>query len=698
MRTIRNLLFSFSLLAIIPLAATMTSAQTTWVSEVEVQALLRKHRGGFGGIAFNPLLQDRRSLSFYQAEFGWFQDQYDFSLGFGYRQRPTRSFAWGVNAFGDYGLNAQSTSFFQIGVGAELFGPCWIARANGYFPAKLRQLEGTHTVKQAELGGPAAGGIGQNIINTSFSTFDYRRTYAGFDVEVGAMVDLGPGELWGFVKGFYYDAPEVDPVVGPAFTVLYRTKPLPGWGAEVYFGGEWQWDRIHESQGSIVVGVRIPLCTWNFPICGGARQGPWDCWDNINRHMNWDVGRQAGVFNEIERSQVNFPRDIIGLAIFVNNGGTGLANGTQDNATGNTVAVATAAPNLIVLLGDQGDITANFTMVNGQTIAGFGGAPSVTVPVVNGHALKLTALPGQSVLANIKAGGGIGIALPGAAGSPQNLTIQNISIRDATTAISGSGFNHALLIDNVTIENPSISGISLTNIQNSAKIQNSKFNGPLPSQGISVQQTAGIGTVVITKNQFSALAKGVNVGVASGSTLKALISSNTFTNQTTAAVNATLTTGLLPTRIFNNTINSSAAGVILNSAGTGADDSFPALIDQNTFNNTVGASISVVANGTNVGPTNVTATNNTDTRANGNVPYQFQRSGANNPLSVAFTGNKTNSTTPEVTFNNVTNDSTLFNVQNLDKIQGANNGIAPSIPGFPVTNITTPVTPPPPIP
>lgn len=327
-------------------------------------------------------------------------------------------------------------------------------------------------------------------------------------------------------------------------------------------------------------------------------------------------------------------------------------------------------------------------MINGQTIAGFGGQNSVTLRV-QGKPLTITALPGNSCLANLDAVGGVGITLPSTP-SLTNLSIQNIAIINSTTGISGSGFTN-LLVNGVTVIDPGVAAVALSNFNGIAEIKNLRSSGRDSAQGIILQQTNGnfAGTALLTGNTLAGFGTGVNLNVSSNAMLNTSLWNNSLTGHNTAAISGTSATGLLQIAGSENTIEGGGKGILLSGSPDTSSSALLALFDKTIFKNVGPTAINVTANGTNsYGIVAVKVTNSIDMRGNALVPpYLFQQlaSSTGAPLLVSFSGNSTTGTIKQVDFNNASNG--VFKVLDFNEISTSNNGIVPTTSGT-ITNAT----------
>ena len=146
-------------------------------------------RKGGGVSIWWPFHSDGRQILFSQGHTGYYRKRLvALSYGIGYRYLVSTRLGWGANIFADYAHSQTGINYYQGGLGGEIFGPCWIVRANGYLP-RLRQ----RVIER----------IGDVVGTTVVSSSLFENSYGGFDVEGGYSYPICHGEVWGYV-GYYY--------------------------------------------------------------------------------------------------------------------------------------------------------------------------------------------------------------------------------------------------------------------------------------------------------------------------------------------------------------------------------------------------------------------------------------------------------------------------------------------------------------
>lgn len=194
------------------------------------------------GFYYLPDLTEKRWGTYFQVDGAFLENGTQAeTTGIGLRYRDSRlNWVWGVNAFGDVRFT-DITTFFQYGVGFELYTPCFDFHLNGYIPA------GSSTRKSS----PYSYSYGDNFGVTIF-TEEY--LYRGVDALLGRYLGLTSSlTLWGGVGGYYlYDGID-DSIPG------FQLRGELWYRSYLFAGFLYTYDGTFRSRGEGRIGLSIPL-------------------------------------------------------------------------------------------------------------------------------------------------------------------------------------------------------------------------------------------------------------------------------------------------------------------------------------------------------------------------------------------------------------------------------------------------------
>ncbi len=639
----------------------LSFSRYVWETTLGGELDMTNHEGCGELFIFSPVLQSSEGLVFVQLDGGYFRNQYGFCAGLGTRRFIGRKAAWGINGFLDYANSNHSVDHFQLGAGAELLGPCWTIRANGYYPWSKKRLVGTG-IQLGALARNNPGGAGVDIFSADTGLRRFERSYKGFDIEGGAFIDFGPGEVWGYLGYYLYAARGTKVIMGPRLRAEYRSKPFIAWGGEVYAAYEWSYDRLRNTEGMAIFGVRIPIC-WRSRTRNWAQK-------SLCRRMNWNVHRRRGVYVAVERQKTALPNEFLQTLAFAQ-GGAVVATGTQADPTTLANAVATAGANGIVFLLNTNGAMTGLVLGANQTVAGFGDGMSALVPVRGDRSLTITPLAGQT-------------------GRP---TITG------TTTMTTSGI---LFGFNLTGPAAGLLGTAITG----ANINDINFSSAGDNILFTQSGAATNSTILITNSTFtSAGGNGIAIpNTGAGGTTNVLIENNTFTAVSARPIELSSIVAAVPNppttynaRIIGNVVTGGAAAldaIRLRSEYANPGDTFVALVENNTLTPTLGAN-GVTAEGNMSGVLAVTLTNNSANGAGAGTGYNISRgltaggtvctnlSGNTSDMAIGALLDQNTPTLQIVDRDNVAANNTLSNVSipmSAENITAAECPLPPAIP------------------
>ncbi len=509
----------------------LTVAVHAYRPYVEVDGRFFDFRKGGGLNMWVPVRSDGNHLLFSQAHAGyWRKHLVKFSLGGGYRRLVTPNFGAGVNMFFDKGHSDDGTNYYQGGAGAELFGPCWVFRANGYAP-NFR----TSVIR------PEAIVVGTQVLDNSF----IERNFAGFDLEGGYSICFGELELWGYAGYYHFTASGVKPIQGPKarFEIRYP-DPFGMCGAELMIGGEWENDRVHGNEGALTAFIRVPIfgprprfgqcCPRKSRICRRME-------DLVRREQNVWVERgfafTDGLLGNRRASQA-----AVANVFFFKEGATGIGTQNDPAAPG---SIALDPGDIIFVLSDPGApaLTTGvpITMLPCQQVAGFGDNGMVTL-TVQGVPVTFTQTDPDGFRGTINAGGGTGIVL----GNDTVVTGIRLTDTGAAGAITGSGVMDVCVQNtNINVTPPAgqtatgpVAGtyVGLTNVSGTVKVSGNTFaESTATTQNlVFLDNTSTNATFTATNNTISATGGhsgcAINTIARGASTITSSQTNNTITS------------------------------------------------------------------------------------------------------------------------------------------------------------------------
>jgi Inverse autotransporter, beta-domain len=429
-----------------------------WEPYLEFEGRAGDFRKGGGAVLWAPVAGNGQSVLFGQAGAGRFIDLWAGNVGGGYRRLCGPQLGAGVNAFFDVARSELDRTYLQGGVGVELFGPCWVARANGYIPSpnRFRSVRTEARLDTISLGI-------EEIVDLTDTTVE--AALFGADAEVGYGMCLCGNEAWLFAGLYGYNGPSFDGFVGPRVRAEYRFRDALGWcGAQVVVAGEYQWDDLHRSQGSAILTVRVPF---------GKKRGRRPCL-NICDRMRDPVRRQPAMWalnKRTVREVRSSARPGGGPIWFVAQDATGV--GTQlDPASINTPFVNAQPGDAIILIVQQlgmdrvsmdnaGPTAAPYPLLEGSSMAAFGAFQQITV-IVQGRPVKVTKIGNQTEGMILTTTNPTGNDLIRADGKNQ---IFNFNTENGERAIVGPAAND-ILVRGMNIVTPNAPAIEMTNANN----------------------------------------------------------------------------------------------------------------------------------------------------------------------------------------------------------------------------------------
>ncbi len=549
-----------------------------WVAHADGDGHIGGWRDAGHLTLFTPFGQFGNNMFFIQGSIGRFKDSSTGTLGGGYRVQLSRNLGWGVNVFCDYAYGDNTNlNWVQGGVGGEVIGPWFEARANAYVPRLDVQTGSARRVNTVEPGIVEQPGHVRPVVNiTQIVDSEQQQARWGFDVEGGVGAPVGYGSVWGYVGYFRFQAHGLPTFEGPRARAEYRL-PLPlAWGdAELWLGGEYAHDAVHGSEGSATIHVQVPLfCQRRFG------RSPNMC---VFKRLGDSVRRQNGIVLQRFKKRTIAQRQV-GLW-FIRINGPDAAPGTQQMPTSLTTVNTFAQPgdfifalNLLpgfqpIPIGTQLGGTA-WTMKNAQTLVSFGNSNVVNLNLGNGVNFPIYDLDGAGRGGLIQNMAGVNGVIVG-----NDNVIQGTSIQAGVASISGTGIRN-LTVTDTRLNMFTGQGIALTNVTGTISLTNNPIDGSggAASRGIQLTNSGALTTFVsITGNNTitRAGADGISLELAgSGGVLGAVIDGNTIEDTGAGAgglagirliTNANTTGGQLAFRVSNNRVTTSARQAIVGS-------------------------------------------------------------------------------------------------------------------------------------
>ncbi|MBS0622847.1 MAG: inverse autotransporter beta domain-containing protein [Verrucomicrobia bacterium] len=193
---------------------------------------------------FLPLFQPGLFVFFLQGSAGRFVEQWAVNVGGGVRGPMGCGCGWGLNCFADYAYSDSTLSWWQGGLGAELFGGWWEVRVNGYVPQTIEPRSSPENPAKHP----------NRVIRTDVPL-------AGFDSEGGLGVCIGPGALWGYAGYFRFVGQEEHPLLqGPRLRLEYQINIPFCWAdGEAFIAAEWENTKRLGNQTSLYIHFSLPL-------------------------------------------------------------------------------------------------------------------------------------------------------------------------------------------------------------------------------------------------------------------------------------------------------------------------------------------------------------------------------------------------------------------------------------------------------
>ncbi len=617
------------LLLLIGLCSTLSAA----TPYIDVDGRFLDFRKGGGASLYWPLSQDGKQVLFSQTHMGQYRKRLTAaSTGLGYRRLWRPNIGWGLNLFYDY-TNSPAKSYYQGGVGAEIFGACWDFRLNGYI-SDFRQT----TLQRAGI-----------VVGTSIVRNDLlERAYSGLDFEGGYSFSLWNAELWGYAGYYHFAARSGKPIQGPRIRGEVRWPDICG--VEFRLGGEWSNDRLHGNQGGLIAHLRIPF--------GGCRRcsSPRIC-----RRLHDLVHRENSIWIERERPLGNNTGfDVIFVAnqpltLMANKGLMAppfVRTGSQSDPTSLEDALDRSGENGIIFLltnpttGAISNFTGDVVLKNGQQLVGFGDGNTQTVQLPDGTPVLIVKEDPTGTRGTL--------ALQGAA---SNIALANDNKIfgigfDGTGGITGAviqGTNSSdVFCSDLLIEGTTFRGIALTSCTGIC-IENSTIN--TTRSNISLSSCGG--DVIIRNNRLARL-NNTFEGLVDFDTLlagRALIEGNTFAptgafiTELTGVIFRNLSPGVgfCDITIRNNAfVQSASQAILIDSAVLAPELVTPGITNVNIHQNALTTSNDIPLLSYSLALIgNITCTDNIHTRTGGGNPSRsFNISDANATLCVTLEGNQ----------------------------------------------------------
>ncbi len=500
--------------------ASLSAAECPWPSQFELDARLGSYREGAGALVWAPICQQCDRVTFVQAQAGNYRDLWTGNLGLGHRQLFCPNWAWGLNLFGDLSYSHSGHVYGQGSIGGEVLGKCWEARINGYFTGNSR-----HLIDEIDVDGQGII-INGNNIEVDFNAFiKEERTYYGFDVELGRGICFEHGQLWGYAGYYYFRDKGVKDIQGPRLRLEYQLdNPLCWYGTRLTVGGEYDYDPVHKSEGSLLVSFRIPLCKRAY------RRSCMPCDRSclsVCRQMGNRVRREPTVWVErIDRSE--FREDILAQIFFVDGNNT-VGAGTQIDPTDLPDAVNRAGVGDFIFLLNVMNLPIDggasiLMMQQDQTVIGFGDSASTTIDFGPFGVLTITDLnppPHRATLV-----GDAGSTLITLADGATVRGIQLDGMGTADIGIAGTGVNNVLLFD---IDNFTFTGITdfadcgiNINGGTSPVIRQVSVSGIAANNGIELVNTTGALLETVSVDMVT-LSDGILFNGGSNATLTGIV-------------------------------------------------------------------------------------------------------------------------------------------------------------------------------
>ncbi len=530
-------------------------------------------RKGGGGLLFMPVWQCPDKLIFFQAHGGFYRDHlYNGSIGFGLRQKLFPYVGLGINAFFDMAHSDKNRSYLQGGAGAELFGPFWIARINGYVPtlkSEFLNLEPIVSGNQIAIGGLR------------------EKSYGGLDMEVGASCPTVYGELWGFAGFYWFDACHAKAIVGPRLRTEWRVFDLACcYGTQLTIGGSWSYDHLHRGQGQLLLRIRVPFGN-------GCKRDTCSTKSRFCRQMGDPIRRENSIWVERNVSVARRNEGGQQLATIWFGAATDGGAGTQRDPASIAQINELSGPNdIIFLLPYNGPIRGpTLELKPNQRLASFGEGSQIQLDLPNRESITIYRTEGLARIRATLLPSSDGVAVHAAPDSQvQSIGIEGgrigiLADLGGSISIQDSVFNHQSHAAVVATDGDSF-----------------KMSGNSINRGSNGVRLRGYSTVDVANNLFSHISGNALWFEDSPHTGSIHVEKNRFQNSS----NSVHTSGRAPGHIafLNNTINASGG---LSYASTSKQYTPTLFIDSNTFE---GIPLGLTAASIQGNPVHLTLTNN----------------------------------------------------------------------------------------
>lgn len=523
--------------------------------------------------AFIPLGQDEDSLFFLDARQG-ISDQVDIfgNWGLGVRQIFNPNLILGGYIYSDATLK-DGNSFFATTVGVEAMTPNFDARFNFHVPISSAKKSGGVNTTTLSI-------ISNRLVEQTVDTLLRDKPMWGFDTEVGVKlpVSLTSGDdLRLYAGGYHYWADDVRTVTGGRGTLEYSLNDVFGIdGSTLSLGGTLSYDNVDHAALTGEIRLRVPLQT----VFGGEGERPG--LSPLEQRMTARVRRDLDIRLGEERvggggSVTRFAQDGTGTEygyIYYADGDGTIGAGTAadpttiaDAITNATDVGGTTTGGIVVLDGQAGTITtAGVTLQDDQTVVGAGG--SIGVLLSNGSVVSF-GFGGTNATVQ-GTGGGAVFTLA------NNNTLQDFSIADGGTGVSGSGIDGAT-ISRLTVSGSTGNGLDFSDTTGDIAISNSMIGGltgsgnEVGTDGISA---SNVESLAISGSTITGGAAGsaIDVDTGANNTALAIDTSTLATTGGVAVVDANGSTGagtLTITSLSGNTVlggNGEDGGIVVDTA------------------------------------------------------------------------------------------------------------------------------------
>jgi len=400
------------------------------------------------------------------------------SYGFGFRHWTDDGLIIGNYVFYDRYRAVSQKTHEQILLGFEVLTIDWDVRLNAYLPD--RQLSQVNSQARLRNGSLVVEGLTETA-------------YYGSDLETGYLLKdwkSGGIELRAYLAGYWFDRnlKGFDAILGSRARAELRLFDLPwlGNGSRVVMSGQYEWDRVRESQGTAAITLRVPL---QFRSTRRL--------DRFDRRKLNPIVRRPGVFVEnvwtIEPANFTDGRPVSAVTTI------------DRNTESPTEVIANlGTDSLVIIDGSSGpiDIKETLVMADGQALIG-GGAHMEFVGQAIGNRAWFVA-PGTLPVITQNNRRGDGIQLP-----QQNGKVYGVKIYSQARTIFGEDTENTALVGNLfgdfrTFNRNRTSGgtaIRLTGSQTNVDIRNNLIGGKRNGLYIEGSVTGVIANNVVKENR-----------------------------------------------------------------------------------------------------------------------------------------------------------------------------------------------------